>query len=83
MFYHCVMNNINVDAQAPGAAASEDNAPSVGTITEYLKKDLSVAISCLTAIQSDQDLMNHLAQFMHGRFINALEAKKRDPQPVR
>lgn len=67
---------------APGAS-TESQAPSVGTIVEYLVKDLSVAIACLTAIQSDQDLLSHLAQFMHGRFVNSLEEKKRESQPNR
>lgn len=63
-------------APATQGAAAEPTDISVNTITEYLKKDLSIAISCLNAIQSDPDLINHLAQFMHGRFINAKHAEE-------
>lgn len=45
-------------------------------VKQYLVKDLSIAISCLNAIQSDPDLLEHLAQFMHGRFVNAKHAEQ-------
>lgn len=69
MSYIRVMNNKNTQngTPAPGAAVPEITTEKV---TEYLKHDLSVAISCLTAIQSDPDLLQHMAIFMHGRMTN-------------
>lgn len=56
----------------------ESSTPGVETpkltqelIVKYLNRDLSVAISCLTAIQSDPDLMESLATFMLGRVQNS------------
>jgi hypothetical protein len=74
MSYHCVMEkNQNTSAPAQGA---ESESLTVETVKKYLTKDLSIAISCLNAIQSDPDLLEHLAHFMHGRFVNAKHAAK-------
>lgn len=64
----------NQGVQVPGTEDATQAAVStidVETVTEYLKKDLAVAISCLNALYSDPDLLNHMAHFMHGRFANA------------
>lgn len=44
-------------------------------VRNWLKHDLSSAISCLTAMNTDPDLLESIAIFMHGRFVNS-EAKK-------
>jgi len=49
----------------------------VDLVREYLKKDLSVAISCLNAIQSDPDCMEMLAVFLTGRWQNDQSSKSR------
>lgn len=58
--------------QAQGAGVPPIN---VETVKGYLNKDLSIAISCLQAIQSDPDLLQTMAVFMHGRMINFENAK--------
>lgn len=64
--------NTQQDEQVPGTAV-----PSITPelVKEYLRKDLSVAISCLNAIQSDPDLLDHLATFMAGRWQNVQNSK--------
>lgn len=49
-------------------------------VKQYLITDLSKAIACLNAIQSDPDLLDNLAHFMHGRFINAKHAEENAKQ---
>lgn len=61
--------------EAPGADVALENALSLDTIQDFLRKDLSIAISCLNAIHTDPDLLAHMAAFMHGRMINNLNAK--------
>jgi len=56
-------------AEAPGAKA-ETPVYTVETVEKYLIKDISVAISCLNAIQSDPDLLRYMATFMLGRMTN-------------
>lgn len=58
-------------SEAPGASV-----PSVEQIESFLSRDLSVAISCLNAIQSDPDLCRHMAEFMHGRYKNHVNSKE-------
>lgn len=65
-------NIIQKDAQALGAAVPPITPE---LVKEYLRKDLSVAISCLNAIQSDPDLMDSLAHFMAGRWNNVQSSK--------
>lgn len=73
--YNCVMEKNAQTAEAAPGAVDAKMAVSVEMVRDYLNKDLSVAISCLNAIQSDPDLMLHIAQFMHGRFQNSQQTK--------
>lgn len=43
----------------------------VETTKEWLKKDLGIAITCLNAMYTDPDLLENLAEFLHGRWMNA------------
>lgn len=63
-------NGVQVPGTQDATQAARETVD-VQTVTEYLKKDLSVAISCLNALYSDPDLLSHMAHFMHGRFINS------------
>lgn len=65
-------NSIQTDAQAQGATVPPITPE---LVKEYLTKDLSVAISCLVAIQSDPELLDYLAVFMTGRWQNVQNAK--------
>jgi len=56
--------------EAPGAEIT------VQKVEEYLKKDLSVALSCLHAIYSDPDLLRYMAIFMRGRQLNFEQSQK-------
>lgn len=56
---------------AQGAAEALEEAKTVETVRDYLKKDLSVAIACLNAIQSDPELLDTVAHWFHGRWQNA------------
>lgn len=75
------MKNQNVSSAdpTPGVGA----AITVDLVREYLKRDLSVAISCLNAIHSDPDLMESMAVFMAGRWQNdqnRMAAAANEPQ---
>lgn len=39
-------------------------------VKSWLEKDLKMAISLLTALYTDPDLLNAIADFMHGRIMN-------------
>jgi len=71
-------NKTNTTAPAQGAQAVSEI--SVGTIEGYLKKDLSIALNCLDAIYRDPDLLRSMAEFMHGRFMNAKNAEQAQQQ---
>lgn len=49
-------------------------------IAEFLKKDLAIAINCLAAIHSDPDMIDSLAAFMYGRYLNS-KNKPEIPKP--
>lgn len=55
----------------PGVEEALQQAINPTLVKDYLTKDLSVAIACLNAIQSDPDLLDHMAHFMAGRWQNA------------
>jgi len=50
-------------------------------VKEWLKRDLSVAISCLNALYSDPDLLDHMSDFMYGRLLNAKQKEAVDSIP--
>jgi len=60
----------------PGVDDAISQAINPTRVKEYLTKDLSIAISCLNAIQSDPDLLDHIAHFMAGRWANAKHKPK-------
>jgi len=67
-------------APSQGEAVAEGKKlVTVETVREYLNKDLSVAIQCLNAIQSDPDLMETMAHWMHGRWMNAQNSQENKP----
>lgn len=39
-------------------------------VVRMLKRDLPMAINCLDAIYSDPDMLESLATFMYGRYMN-------------
>lgn len=57
------------EVSAQGADSSTP-IPDVDTIKGWLKDDLGRSISCLTAIHTDAELLNAMAEFMQGRIIN-------------
>lgn len=74
------MEKLNNQAQsAPGVDDATAEAVTVEGVKGYLKKDLSLALGCINAILSDEDLLENLAHFMHGRFQNHLHEKSRKP----
>lgn len=58
-------------AAAPTTEEAKEAAMNLETVKGYLKKDLSIAVSCLNAILSDPDLLDSTANFMLGRLLNA------------
>jgi len=64
------MTKTNQVSEAPGAEVTPEQ------IKQYLQKDLSIALACLHAIYSDPDLLRLLADFMHGRQVNYINAEK-------
>lgn len=49
-------------------------------VVRMLKRDLPMAINCLDAIYSDPDLLESLATFMHGRYMNNLNKQELEKQ---
>lgn len=45
-------------------------AVDLSKIKEWMKRDLGFAISFLQALYTDPDMMDAVAQFMHGRLLN-------------
>lgn len=66
------MKKNNSETEQAQGAKSVDLAQ----VTKWLRHDISVAITCLNAIQSDPDLMDHVARFMYGRLQNMEQAKQ-------
>lgn len=61
---------------AQGAAEAKSEVEEMAQLSpvlvkEYLKKDLSIAVSCLNAILTDPDLLEQTAHFMFGRLENS------------
>jgi len=73
------MNKTSNGKASQGAPTPTLEIPDVPKVVEWLNRDLSVAISCLSAIQSDPDLLNSLAVFMQGRLINSQLDKTTKP----
>lgn len=73
-----VMKKENGKATAAQGAevAKEKGEITLVTIKKWLKHDLSAAVSCLNAIQTDPDLLDSVAMFMFGRFQNDMNKKK-------
>jgi len=69
------MEKNNTNGQAPQGAAYQEVTQE--GIRIFLERDITVACSCLNAIQNDQDLLDMIAQFMYGRYVNSQEALKR------
>lgn len=67
-------NNTQTEVPAQGAETSK-NLVDQAQIRMWLVKDLGTAISCLSAIHSDPDMLNALADFMLGRINNAKNAQ--------
>lgn len=62
---------------------TEDSEATAKNIRKWLERDLNCAVSCLTAIHSDRDLLDAMAVFMAGRFANhkaQMELKKSQPE---
>lgn len=69
------------DKNQNGSQAQGASQPiTVGQIQGYLKNDLGIAIRCLDAIYTDPDLLQALAEFMHGRLMNAKHKKDLEAQ---
>jgi len=60
-----------MDVATPGVETPSKSPISIDQVEAYLKKDLSVAVSCLDAIYRDPDLLRSMAVFLHGRYMNA------------
>lgn len=67
-------------SQAQGAEDTQETPVTVEQVKKYLVKDVSIALSCLDAIASDPDLLDVIAHFMHGRYMNNLAAKSKAAQ---
>lgn len=53
----------------------------VNQVREFLKRDLSAAIHMLEAVYRDQDTLNALADYLHGRLMNAKQKHELSKQP--
>lgn len=47
---------------------------------EFVKKDTAMCIHMLQAILADENTANSLADFLHGRYLNAEHKKELDAQ---
>lgn len=82
MIYHCVyMSQTNgIEVEAPGAETSS-KIPDLATIEKWIGRDVSIAITLLSAIQSDKELRQQMAVFLQGRMINA--ENRPDPNQIK
>lgn len=62
-------------AEAQGAE-TKTKIPTLGQVKEFLKNDLGKCIALLDAIYEDPNTMDNLAEFLLGRFTNALEQEE-------
>lgn len=44
--------------------------PSIGKVREMCKRDLGVALTMLEAIYRDENTLNAVADYLHGRMVN-------------
>lgn len=77
MLYIWCMKKENVN----GVDAQGAVTPSVETVKEWLKNDIARSLSCLNAIYSDPDLLEHIAVFMRGRLENHREQERIKSNP--
>lgn len=72
-------NNTSKSAEAPGAEATPKTEDvNIEVIKVWLEKDLRFAVSLLTAIHSDPDLIASVATFMFGRLQNQKQKTELD-----
>lgn len=62
--------------KAQGAENTEKVEVTLDVVKKWLRHDLGAAISCLNAIQTDPALMDAVAEFMYGRFINSVNKQE-------
>jgi len=74
MLLSCSMVNNNKQSATTQGVDPEKLTPA--TIKTYLQKDIGLAVGCLNAILSDPDMLESLAQFMYGRYLNASHKPK-------
>lgn len=67
--YIAFMEKINSNRTAAQGAAVP-TPPDAQTVREWAKKDIGLAIGVLNAIYSDPDLLNSVADWIHGRIMN-------------
>lgn len=66
------MKNSNGVVQDEALGAESDVKPvTIEVVRGFLKRDLSASIHMLDAIYRDQDILELLAQVMHGKYLNA------------
>jgi len=75
MFYIVSMKKNDKSAFVPQGGVDAKDLDSkveinLKSIKKMLSYDLGAAILCLQAIQSDPDMLDSVAQFMYGRFMN-------------
>lgn len=67
-------NNKKVSGPTPGVGPTK-----VFTTTEvrdFVKRDINAAIMCLDAIYKDPNTLDALADYLHGRYMNAKHSEE-------
>lgn len=70
-------NNVSNGATLGEAPKKE---VTIGEIEKWLSQDLSLALHCLNAIQSDVNIKRQIAVFMHGKLMNARHKEELERQ---
>lgn len=69
------INDVLDGAQGPKSTVEEVSADnkviSILQFRDWVKRDVGIAISCLEAIYRDVDTCNAVAEYLHGRYVNA------------
>lgn len=50
--------------------------PTLKEVQEFVKRDVGVCIAMLSAVHNDKPTMDALAEYLHGRYMNALHQEE-------
>lgn len=70
------MKTKNGVAEAPQGGEPQKKVLTLSDVKGLLKRDLQSSMHMLSAIHDDVDTLNALAEFLHGKYMNAKHAEE-------